>query len=44
MSVALSASVRATITDGTSRMSEASRAAVNVRMNWLVGTSTLPPM
>ena len=43
ISVALSASVRATSTVGTSQTSAARRAATSVRMNWLVGTSTLPP-
>jgi hypothetical protein len=43
ISVALSASVRATRIVGTSHTSAASRAAVSVRTNWLVGTSTLPP-
>jgi isocitrate lyase len=43
MSFALSASVRATSTVGTPITSEARRAATSVRMNWLVGTSTLPP-
>ena len=42
-SLALSASVRATTSVGTPITSAASRAAVSVRMNWLVGTSTLPP-
>jgi hypothetical protein len=42
--VAASASVRATITDGTSRTSEASRAAMSVRTCCCVGTRTLPPM
>ena len=41
--MAASASVRATTRVGTSAMSAARRAAVNVRMNWSVGTSTLPP-
>ncbi len=35
--------MRATSTVGTSRTSAASRAETSVRMNWLVGTSTLPP-
>ena len=42
-SVAESASVRATTSVGTPIMSAASRAASSVRMNWPVGTSTLPP-
>ena len=42
-SVALSASVRATSTVGTFSTSAARRAAVSVRMNCDVGTSTLPP-
>jgi hypothetical protein len=43
-SLALSASVRATSTVGTSITSAARRAATSVRMNCDVGTSTLPPM
>ena len=42
-SVALTASVRATTTVGTSSTSAARRAAMSVRMCWAVGTSTLPP-
>src|SRR6187399_14240 len=38
-----SASVRATIIDGTLQTSAASRAAISVRTNCDVGTSTLPP-
>ncbi len=41
--VAASASVRASSTVGTPATSAARRAAVSVRMNWSVGTSTLPP-
>ncbi len=44
MSFALSASVRATSRVGTPITSAASRAAMRVRTNWPVGTSTLPPM
>jgi hypothetical protein len=44
MSFALSASVRATSSVGTSQMSAASRAATSVRMKWLMGTTTFPPM
>jgi hypothetical protein len=43
-SLALSASVRATSSVGTSITSAARRAATSVRMNCDVGTSTLPPM
>ncbi len=43
-SVAPRESVRATMMVGTPRISAASRAATSVRMCWLVGTSTLPPM
>jgi hypothetical protein len=42
--VAASESVRAMMIVGTSATSEARRAAFRVRMCWLVGTSTLPPM
>ena len=42
-SLALSASVRAMSSVGTPSTSAARRAAISVRMNWLVGTSTLPP-
>ena len=42
-SVAESASVRATMSVGTSSTSAASRAATSVRTNCDVGTSTLPP-
>ena len=42
--MALSASVRATRSVGTSHTSAASRAATRVRMNCAVGTSTFPPM
>ncbi len=42
-SAAESESVRAISTVGTPATSAASRAAINVRMNCAVGTSTLPP-
>src|SRR5206468_5503745 len=41
--VALSESVRATTIACTSRTSAARRAALSVRTNWLVETSTFPP-